>query len=187
MPDRSPRRDTHPKVGPPNPELGSTPALGVQVAPGPRQAPWQPRVLTRRRWGWGAAGAQPGTCCRRRVLGPVSAPLGRPQLSPWQGTGTPLLQEGGDKDGISAAAPDSTRLGPRSHRGASQGRASACARSGAPGMGLPGNGPRGESDRGEGAVHAMGRGRGAGGHSEPRQGGSRRSRSVELRLEELPA
>lgn len=80
-------------------------------------------VLTRHRWGWAAVGVQPGTCCRRRVLVPVGVPLGRPQLSPWQGMGTPLLQEGGDKDGIPAAASTC------GHRSASRAGASICAHS----------------------------------------------------------
>lgn len=65
----------------------------------PRPAVPPALVLTLRRWGWVAAAVRPGRCCRRHVLGPVSVPLGRPRPSPWRGTGTPLLQEGGDQGG----------------------------------------------------------------------------------------
>lgn len=93
-------------------EPGNADADGGRHAPCPGAAPPAARVLTRRRWGWVAAAAQPGRCCRQRVLVPVSVPLGRPRLSPWRGTGTPLLQERGHKRGLSAAAPDGARPGP---------------------------------------------------------------------------
>lgn len=75
---------------------GRTGATQQPTAPRPKAgcAPAAP-VLTRRRWGWAVAAVQPGRCCRRRVLVPVDVPLGRPRPCPWQGTGTPLLQEGG--------------------------------------------------------------------------------------------
>lgn len=157
MPDCSLRRD-------PRPETGSTQGFGVQEAPCPRQAPSpppQPQVLTRRRWGWVAAGAQPGTCCRRRVLGPVSAPLGRPQPSPWQGTGTPLLQEAGDRHGISAAAPDSNAHGAsRSPQGIMSQSIPLCPQR-CPGDGAAGERPPGGPQRegdggGSGACHGQG-------------------------------
>lgn len=74
-------------------------------AQGDSADPGQPPVLTRRRWGWVAAAAQLGRCCRRRVLGPVGAPLGRPRPCPWRGTGTPLLQEAGNTRGLSTQPP----------------------------------------------------------------------------------
>lgn len=86
--------------------MSESPRMAVQTRGSTPPAPAAPPgVLTRRRWGWGAAAVRHGRCCRRRVLGPVGAPLGRPRPFPWRGTGTPLLQEAGDTCGLSMAGP----------------------------------------------------------------------------------
>lgn len=77
------------------PKPSGCPRPPTPPGPSPCLPTRAPQVLTLRKLGWGAEGAQPETCYTRPGPGPVGAHPCRQRLCPWWGRGIPSLQERG--------------------------------------------------------------------------------------------